>query len=172
MTWGRRAARSAATLFECVAAIFLAATMLLTVADVALRAISEEWRIYGVIEIVELTFACSVFLALPALFLFRKNILVNIIDGLVSMTVRHWLMVVAGLLTLIYLAFLGSQTWVTANEALRFNDQTMYIEIPIFVYWLPILLGVAGAFLAEFYALVTATDRNLENKSAGHDDQS
>jgi TRAP-type C4-dicarboxylate transport system permease small subunit len=172
MTRGQQAARSAATLFECVAAIFLASTMLLTVADVVLRTISEEWRIYGIVEIVELTFACSVFLALPALFLFRKNILVNIIDGLISLAVFHWLVILAALLTLVYLAFLGSQIWVTANEALRFNDQTMYIEIPVFVYWLPILLGVAGAFCAELYVLVTAADRNLENEPAAHDNQS
>ena len=135
--WGQRATKSAATVFECVAAVFLGATMLLTAGDVVLRTISEQWRIYGVVEFVELTFACSVFLALPALFLLRQNILVNIIDGYVRLSVRHWLIVAAGLLTLVYLAFLGSQVWVTANEALRFNDQTMYIEIPIFAYWLP-----------------------------------
>jgi TRAP-type C4-dicarboxylate transport system permease small subunit len=148
----QRAATTAATLLEGVAAVFLAGTMLLTVADVALRSISNEWRIYGVVEVVVLMFAWSVFLALPPVFLLRQNIVVNVLDSIVKQRVS-WFIAFAGIITVIYLGFLGSQAVTTASEALRFSDQTMYLEIPIFAYMLPIIIGIGGAFLAEIYLL-------------------
>ena len=51
--------------------------MLLTVADVALRA-AFNWPIRGVYELVELLLAGTFFVALPAVFLRDENIVVNV----------------------------------------------------------------------------------------------
>jgi TRAP-type C4-dicarboxylate transport system permease small subunit len=48
--------------------VFLAAMMLLTVADVTLRALFNR-PIHGTFELIELGLACSVYIALPAVFL-------------------------------------------------------------------------------------------------------
>ena len=64
-----------------IAAICLAAMMLLTVADVVLRA-AFNTPIRGVYELVELLLAYTFFIALPAVFLRDENILVNSIDDL------------------------------------------------------------------------------------------
>src|SRR5258708_6095178 len=61
------------------AAIFLAAMMLLTVADVALRSFFNL-PIRGVYDLVELLLAGTFFVALPAVFLRDENIVVNSID--------------------------------------------------------------------------------------------
>ena len=80
---GQRLEKPAA-LLESVAGLFLAATMLLTVLDVCLRAIDGEWRIFGVIEMVQFTFDSLVFVAVAAVFLLGRNILVNLFDDFVS----------------------------------------------------------------------------------------
>ena len=56
--------------------LFLAAMMLLTVADVVLRA-AFNTPIRGVYELVELLLAYTFFIALPAVFLRDDHILVN-----------------------------------------------------------------------------------------------
>ena len=58
----------------------LAAMMLVTVADVVLRAVANL-PIRGTLEIVELLLACAFFLALPASFLRDEHIVVDIVDG-------------------------------------------------------------------------------------------
>ena len=71
----------ASRLCGIIAAVMLAAMMLLTVADVSLRAIFNM-PIRGVYELIELLLAGTFFLALPAVFLRDENILVNVIDDM------------------------------------------------------------------------------------------
>ena len=63
-----------------LAAIFLAGMMLLTVADVTLRA-AFNTPIRGVYELVELLLAGTFFVALPAVFLRDDHIVVNMFDA-------------------------------------------------------------------------------------------
>ena len=62
-----------------IAAVFLAAMLLLTVADVVLRA-TINVPIRGVYDLVELFLAATFFFALPCVFLRDENIVVNSID--------------------------------------------------------------------------------------------
>ena len=64
-----------------MAAAFLAAMMLLTVADVTLRA-AFNLPIRGVYELIELLLAATFFVALPAVFLRDENIVVDSIDDM------------------------------------------------------------------------------------------
>lgn len=163
-----RIVRAAAMLFEGMAAAFLVVLMLLTVADVALRSISNELRIYGVIEVVVLAFAWSVFLTLPAIFVKSQNIVVNVLDTFLGRAIGVTI-AFASVVTIAFLALLGSQAYVTAGEALRFNDQTMYLAIPIFAYILPIIVGVGGALIAEAYCLFRPGGRTISSEPAGRD---
>ena len=53
--------------------------MLLTVADVALRAVGNR-PIRGTLELIELLLACAFFLALPAVFRRDEHIVVDVVD--------------------------------------------------------------------------------------------
>ena len=64
-----------------IAAVFLAAMMLLTVADVTLRALFNL-PLRGVYELIELLLAATFFFALPCVFLRDENIVVNSIDDM------------------------------------------------------------------------------------------
>ena len=72
-----------ARLFGYLAAFFLTATMMVTVADVFLRTFFS-YPMRGVLELVELGLACTIFLALPAVFLRDEHLVVDVIDHLLA----------------------------------------------------------------------------------------
>jgi TRAP-type transport system small permease protein len=126
--------------------VFLAAMMLLTVVDVALRATLNR-PIRGTYELVELLLACTFFLALPAVFLRDGHVVVDVVDGVAPKAVpglRRFAEVIAVAL----LAVMAWQGWQAAAETLVFNDVTSDLAIHRLWYWVPVLAGMIGAALA------------------------
>jgi len=135
-----------------LAGISLAAMMLVTVADVLLRAVANR-PIRGTFEIVELLLACTFFLALPASFLRDEHIVVDIIDG----TVPRWVPLLKRLSLAIAVALLAAmawQGWIAARDAVAFNDVTSDLGLPRLWYWIPVLAGMIGACLAAVAMLL------------------
>ena len=130
------------------AAAFVAAMVLLTVADILLRAAAKT-PIPGVVELVELLLACSFFLALPAVFLRDGHIVVDVVDAVAPRSVAL-LRRFAAALSVLALALMARQGWIAASDALTFGDVTSYLAIPRIVYWVPVLAGIVGAALAAF----------------------
>lgn len=124
----------------------IAAMMLITVADVVLRA-TVNYPIRGTLEIVELFLAAGFFLALPAVFLRDENIVVDVVDStapsLVPPLRRAALAIGAAVL-----AVMAWQGWIAAGDTLVFGDVTSDLQIPRIVYWVPVLTGMALAALA------------------------
>jgi TRAP-type C4-dicarboxylate transport system permease small subunit len=120
--------------------------MLLTVADVVLRAVAST-PIRGVVELVELLLACTFFLALPATFLRDEHIVVDLLDA----HARHlvpWLKRFSAALAAAMLGIVTWQGWIAARDTLVFNDVTSDLSLPKLLYWIPLLLGVAGGAVA------------------------
>ena len=134
------------------AALALAIMMLLTVADVALRSLFN-YPMRGMLEIIELLLACSFFVALPASFLRDEHILVDMIDPYAPSWVPA-LKRIAALVTLIVSAAMAWLGWKNAQDTLIFNDVTSDLSIPRIYYWVPVLLGLAGATLASAAMLI------------------
>ena len=132
-----------------VAAVFLAAMMLLTVVDVALRA-AFNFPIRGTSEIVELLLACTFFLALPAVFLREEHIIVDVVDGFAPRAVPL-LRRCAEAVAIVVLATMAWQGWQAAAETLVFNDVTSDLSIHRLWYWAPVLFGLIGSALAALY---------------------
>jgi TRAP-type transport system small permease protein len=135
-----------ATLCGWLAAVFLAAMMLLTVADVVLRAVANH-PIRGVVELVELMLAGTFFFALPAAFLRDENIVVDMIDGwrprLVPLLKRA---AAAG--AFVMLAVVVWQSWIAAKDSVALGDVTSDLSLPKVLYWIPVLAGLAGGAAA------------------------
>jgi TRAP-type C4-dicarboxylate transport system permease small subunit len=145
----------AAKLCGWIAAAFIAGMVLLTVADILLRAAANR-PIPGVVELVELLLAGSFFLALPAVFLRDGHIVVDVVDAMAPRSVAP-LRRLAAALAVLALALMAWRGWISASDALAFGDVTSYLSIPRIVYWVPVLAGIVGAALA---ALVVAAGRN------------
>jgi TRAP-type C4-dicarboxylate transport system permease small subunit len=137
----------AATLFGTLAAFFLAAMVLLTVADLALRSLFS-YPIQGMLELIELGLACTVFLAMPAVFLRDGHLVVDVIDHLVRPSVVRVLDLVGAAVSLGVLVVMAWQMWPLARTMHEFGDVTSDLSIPKIWYWIPVLLGVVASALA------------------------
>lgn len=129
-----------------MSAAFLAAMMLLTVADVALRKLGAN-PIHGTFELVELLLVCTFFFALPATFLRDENIVVDMID-----TWRpRWVPVLrraSAAAAVALLATIAWQSWLQARDAMAFGDVTSDLSLPKILYWAPLVFGIAAAAVA------------------------
>jgi TRAP-type C4-dicarboxylate transport system permease small subunit len=136
--------------------VFLVAMMLLTVADVVLRAVSNS-PIRGTFELIELLLAGSFFLALPAVFLRDEHLVVDIVDPLAP----HWVPRLRRLAELIAIPVLALMAWEglkAARETLIFNDVTSDLSIHRLWYWIPVLIGLIGSAVAAVMMLLREHD--------------
>ena len=130
-----------------MAAAFLAAMMLLTVVDVLLRAFFG-YPVRGMLELIELGLACTVFLGMPAVFLRKEHLVVDVIDQLTGPAVVRLLDLAAALVSFGLLALMGWQMVPVARGMYEFGDVTSDLSIPRIYYWVPVLLGVVGSAAA------------------------
>jgi TRAP-type C4-dicarboxylate transport system permease small subunit len=138
-----------------LAAIFLTAMMLLTCADVALRAFFNQ-PIRGVYDLVELLLAGTFFVAMPAVFLREENILVNSIDDLAPRWVP-FLKRAAELLAMVILTIIAWQGVIAARDTYLFNDVTSDLGLPRYWHWVVLLIGTIGSALAATVMAVRGT---------------
>jgi TRAP-type C4-dicarboxylate transport system permease small subunit len=129
-----------------LASAFLAAMMLLTVADVLLRAVFNR-PIRGTYDLVELLLCATFFVALPAVFLRDDHIVVDSIDRFLPRAVP-WLRRLAGLSAVIMLTLMVWQGAIAARDTWSFGDVTSDLSLPKILYWIPLLFGLAGGALA------------------------
>jgi TRAP-type C4-dicarboxylate transport system permease small subunit len=136
--------------------VFLVAMMLLTVADVVLRAVSNQ-PIRGTFEIIELLLACAFFLALPAVFLRDEHLVVDVIDPLAPRWVPR-LRRIAEVIAIPVLALMAWEGCKAARETLIFNDVTSDLSIHRLWYWIPVLIGLIGSAIAAVAMLLRKDD--------------
>ena len=135
-----------------LAGAFALAMMLFTVADIVARSLFNR-PIRGVYDLVELTLACTIFLALPAVFLRDAHIVVDIADHLVPRAVG-WLQRSAAIVTAALLAVMGWQMIEPTQDTLAFGDVTADLSLPRLYYYIPVLAGVALSALTVVLMLV------------------
>jgi TRAP-type C4-dicarboxylate transport system permease small subunit len=131
----------------------LAAMMLLTVVDVVLRSLFG-YPIRGMLELIELGLACTIFFALPAVFLRDEHLVVDVIDHLAPRPWVRALDFVGVVVSLAVLAVMAAQMAPLAHVMYEFGDVTSDLSIPKLWYWVPVLFGVvasAAACLAFVY---------------------
>jgi TRAP-type C4-dicarboxylate transport system permease small subunit len=139
--------RLVATAFGALASVFLAGMMLLTVADVVLRAVFK-YPIHGTFELIELGLACTVFFALPAVFLRDENLVVDAIDYMVRPAVVRVLDLAGACASLALLTIMALQMVPLARDMYELGDVTSDLSLPKIYYWIPVLTGVVGSAIA------------------------
>ncbi len=133
--------------------------MLLTVADVVLRSLFA-YPIRGMLELIELGLACTIFFALPAVFLRNEHLVVDVIDHLAPRPLVRALDFAGVVVSLAVLAVMASQMVRLARAMHEFGDVTSDLSIPKLWYWVPVLFGVgasAAACLAFVYRWMRGT---------------
>jgi TRAP-type C4-dicarboxylate transport system permease small subunit len=135
-----------ARLLGGLASLFMLAMMVVTVSDVLLRWLVNR-PIHGALEIVELLLACTIFTALPAVFLRDENVVVDVGDHLWP----RWVPLLKRIAAVASLVVVGVMCWAMyprAKDILELGDVTSDLSLPRILYWIPVLAGVAGAGLA------------------------
>jgi len=128
------------------AAFFLAAMMLVTVADVTSRALFNR-PITGAYDLVQLFLVGSVFFSIPDVFLRGENIVIDFIDHLFGRRAIDVLKVAANLLAFTFLAALLWNMVAPARDALAFHEVSPDMAIPLGVHWSLMIVGIVLALL-------------------------
>ena len=128
-------------------AFFLAAMMMITVADVSLRTLFNI-PIFGTFDLVEIFLVALVFLALTETFLLENHVVVELVDLIFSARKIALLRVIAGMAGLALLIGMGVNMIQPALDMIEFDERTLDLSIPKYIHWIPILLGVVCSILA------------------------
>ena len=134
-----------------------------TVSDVFLKYVFNR-PIVGAYDLVESLLPVVIFHGLPATFLRRQNIVIDLIDHIVSPRWRRRLIttsdaVVLGLLVLITWALFSP-----ARQAFDYGDRKIELSLPLATIWAAVILGMAGVIVAAA-ANVIYPDRRGEERS-------
>jgi TRAP-type C4-dicarboxylate transport system permease small subunit len=149
-------------------AFFLAAMMLITVADVSLRALFNL-PITGAYDLVQLFLVGSVFLSIPDVFLRRDNIVVDLVDHLFGRRAIDLLKAIANLLAIAFLAVLAWRMLPPALDAMRFHEVSPDLAIPMGVHWSLMIAGIVLALPAAAWILLESLQPlwRAQNKQQG-----
>jgi TRAP-type C4-dicarboxylate transport system permease small subunit len=134
-------------------ALFLASMMLVTVADVILRALFNL-PITGAYDLVQLFLVGTVFLSIPEVFLNNENIVVDFVDHLFGRAAVGCLKVAANLAAFIFLSLLSWHMVQPAFDAFRFGETSPDLSIPMIVHWGLMIAGVVLALPAAAILLI------------------
>lgn len=144
-----------AHLLAGAAALCLGFMMLITVADVVVRAIRPEWRILGMLDHVEFSLDWLIWLSIALAFVERRHVVVDLVDSVVGARALRRIRGFAVVLSLVAFGLLASQVVAPALDTLEWGERTLDLGIPKFHYWLAIWVGVIASIVA---ILLTAID--------------
>ncbi|MGE0737343.1 MAG: TRAP transporter small permease [Alphaproteobacteria bacterium] len=137
--WAQRLANAAQAL--------LLVGVLITIADIALRPIANT-AIPGTVDMMQLFVMWSALLAIPAAFLTDEHVAIDLFTKSLPLAVQRALRLMAtlmGVAVLVLLAWYGAQQGWHEHAA---GDSTQTLGLPIGLYWIPLLFGLALSALA------------------------
>lgn len=162
--------RVAARPFGYAASLVLVFMMLFTTVAVAMRQFFDA-PILGVVDVMELSLVALIFIAVPGVFLRDENVVVDVVDQLVSRRVRVGLRLAGLVLTLGFLILMMAEMIEPAMDKLSDGEVTMTLSINRFVHWIPIIFGFAASILATVWVLAyylrngVPTDSTLDGRA-------
>lgn len=130
-----------------------------TVADVALRAVDPTWRVFGVLDYVELSLAWTIYLGIAAATLAGAHVAVDAVDAVIGAWMRAALAVLGAAMLTGAFALTLAQTIRPGLDAREWGERTLDLGWPTFLYWLAIWVGLGLAAVCALLALPRAIRR-------------
>jgi TRAP-type transport system small permease protein len=149
----RTVVESVARASSAIAAAALLAMVLALVADVAMANLFNR-PITGTFDVVETTLVIMVFLGFPATFLHNGHIAVDVVDHLASAATVRRLKLLAAVVSLAFLLFLAWQMVAPALDAFRFGERKQELGLPLWLLWIPMIVGMLLSAVALLGVLV------------------
>lgn len=129
--------------------------MLVTVADVTMANLFHR-PIVGTFDLVATLLVFAVFLGIPITFQREGNIVVDVVDHFASKKTVNRLRFFARMLSLLFLLILLYNMLSPAMDAYKYGEKKPELGLPLFVIWIPILIGVAIAIWSVVDTMVRA----------------
>lgn len=138
-----------------VAAAALAVMVVAIVVDVVMANLFKQ-PITGTFDLVETTLVIGVFMGFPITFLRNGHIAVDVIDHFVSPAAVARLKWVAAAVSMLFLLFFAWQMASPALDAFKFGERKQELGLPLWVLWIPMILGFVLSAVALVAVLVPA----------------
>ena len=130
-----------------IAAVALVAMMLIVVGDVALRAVFNT-PLRGAYDLVSIALLVMVFFGIGPVIMMKREILIDLIDGVVPSQLLRALKALSAILTLAVFLFLGWAMLEPAMNAWRWSARSLELGLPLWLLWLPAFVGLAGILIS------------------------
>ena len=146
-----------------LAAVALMTMMLGTVLDVFFRyAFNKPLRISY--DLVESMLVIYVFHGISSVFLARRNIVIDVIDSLVSPRILRGLAVIADVVSVMCLLLLLWGMYEPAMQAYQYGDRKLELGEPLYVLWAFALAGLLGTLVCAITAFTHITLRQFRRQ--------
>lgn len=130
-----------------IASVALVAMMLIVVGDVALRAVFNT-PLRGAYDLVSIALLVMVFFGIGPVIMMKREILIDLIDGVVPSQLLRALKALSAILTLAVFLFIGWAMLEPAMNAWRWGDRSLELGLPLWLLWLPAFVGLAGILIS------------------------
>lgn len=141
-----------------LAMLALAIMTMTTVLDVTLRYLFGT-PIHGSYDIVEATLVIFVFHGLSACFFARQNIVIDLIDGLVSDRMVSVLIRVSDVITVVLLVLIIWAMTAPALQAYDYGDRKLELGLKVWVLWAFAIAGLVGTLFCAIGAMFQPTTK-------------
>ncbi|GBD44207.1 hypothetical protein HRbin40_01691 [bacterium HR40] len=153
----------------------LAVAVMVTVADIAVRAFgrlaSLVWAeplgfgIVGVVDIVQLCVVTAAWLSVPWGFAIAGHVSVDLLESRLPAPARRWLGSFTALATCGFLASVLLASLRQFQDIVAWGDRSATLGIAMFWYWLPLIAGLALSVAITLAHTLRSLSRRL---GAGH----
>jgi TRAP-type transport system small permease protein len=145
-----------------LAAVALMTMMMGTVLDVFFRyAFNKPLRISY--DLVESMLVIYVFHGISSVFLARRNIVIDVIDSLVSPRILRGLAAIADIVSVMCLLLFLWGMLQPATQAFQYGDRKLELGMPLYVLWGFALAGLIGTLVCAIAAFVQIPLRRLRS---------
>lgn len=140
-------------LFLHIAMAALFVMMMATVVDVFMRYAFNS-PVTGTYDVVEICLAITVFYSLGAVISGVNEILIDLIDQMVSSSVLMILKRIAALLSCAVLIFIFVSMITPAMQSHQYGEMRLELNMPNWIVWVIVLIGMSGGVLASIVNLL------------------
>ena len=130
-----------------ISSVALVVMMLIVVGDVALRAVFNT-PLRGAYDLVSIALLVMVFFGIGPVIMMKREILIDLIDGVVPSQLLRALKALSAILTLAVFLFIGWAMLEPAMNAWRWSDRSLELGLPLWLLWLPAFVGLAGILIS------------------------
>ena len=152
------------TALTTLASIALAFMASITICDVLMKNLVHR-PIRGTFDLVDLTLVVVVFLGLPDVFRRGTNIVVDVADHFLNPFSRQVLVIVARVLTLLFMLLIFYAMVRPASDAIVYPEHQQETGIATWVLWSVILFGTASSVLVMIGSGWRSVERDQDGSS-------